>query len=88
MKFAGLVGIKYPTFATWLMRRRRQRDSAAKVPAKAVDTMCWLEAVVEQAQVPGGVLALELPGGARVHIGDVKQAVLAAALLRALEKAC
>ena len=88
MKFAGLVGIKYPTFATWLMRRRCQRDSAAKVPAKAVDTMRWLEAVVEQAQVPGEGLALELPGGARVHIGDVKQVVLAAALLRALEKSC
>jgi hypothetical protein len=92
IKFAGLVGIKYPTFATWLMKRRRQRGAGAKVPAKAVDTMHWLEAVVEQAQNCGGPnhpgLVLELPGGARAQIGDPKQALIAAALLRALEKPC
>jgi transposase len=26
-KFAALVGIKYPTFATWAQKRRRQRGS-------------------------------------------------------------
>lgn len=92
MKFAALAGIKYQTFAAWLGKRRRQQDSAAKVAAKPVDTMRWLEAVVEQAQNPGGSnqpgLLLELPGGARVQIREMGQAVLAAALLRALEKPC
>jgi hypothetical protein len=87
-KFAALTGIKYPTFAAWLFKRRRQRGGAANVAAKPVDSLRWLEAVVEQAQIPGGSLAVELPGGAQVHIGDVKQATLAAALLRALEKSC
>jgi hypothetical protein len=54
--------------------------------------MRWLEAVVEQAQNPGAQnsasLVLELPGGARLQIGTVNQAVLAAALVRALEKSC
>ena len=87
-KFAALVGIKYSTFASWL--HKQQRGGALKVPAKPVDTMRWLEAVVEQAQNPGapsGVI-LELPGGARVQISNVNQAVLAAALVRALEKTC
>jgi hypothetical protein len=87
-RFAALTGIKYPTFANWLCKRRCQRGGAAGVTVKSVDSMRWLEAVVDQAQVPGGGLAVELPGGARVHIGDIKQAVLAAALLRALEKSC
>ena len=54
--------------------------------------MKWLEAVVEQAQSAGDQnhegLVVELPGGARVQIREVRQAILAAALLRALEKPC
>jgi hypothetical protein len=93
MKFAALTGLKYQTFAAWLTKRRRQRDpAAANVPAKSVDSVRWLEAVVEQAQNAGGQnhpgLVLELPGGARAQVGDAKQALLAAALLRALEKPC
>jgi ribosomal protein S12 methylthiotransferase accessory factor YcaO len=91
IKFAALTGVKYPTFAAWL-KRRRQRNAIASVPAKPVDSMRWLEAVVEQAQSPGvpnsAGLVLELPGGARLQIGNVNQAVLAAALVRALEKSC
>jgi hypothetical protein len=91
IKYAAVVGIKYSTFATW-MKRRRQRGATAGAPVKPVDSMRWLEAVVEQAQNPGaqnsGGLVLELPGGARLQIGTVNQAVLAAALVRALEKSC
>jgi hypothetical protein len=52
----------------------------------------WLEAVVEQAQNPGGqnpgVMLLQLPGGVHVEIANEKQAALAAVLVRALAKAC
>jgi hypothetical protein len=48
----------------------------------------WLEAVVEQNSGDKRPLVLELPGGAKVQINNVKEAVLAAALLRALEKPC
>jgi len=90
-KFAALAGIKYQTFAFWAQRRRKARaaDGSAKVPAPSVDKVRWLEAVVEQAQNPSRTrttaLVLQLPGGARLEIADVPQAVLAAAFVRALE---
>jgi hypothetical protein len=89
-KFAALSGIKYSTFASWLQKHRRQAGVAAAV--KPADSMRWLEAVVEQAQRPGTQdltgLVLELPGGVRMQISATSQVVLAAALVRALEKAC
>jgi hypothetical protein len=92
MKFAALTGIKYPTFAAWLSKRRRQRNPATQVSAKPAAALQWLEAVVEEAQNCGGQnhpgLVVQLPGGARIQLGDAKQAVLAAALLRALEPPC
>jgi transposase-like protein len=89
-KFAALVGVKYPTFANWVQKRRRRRNLAPQASGKTGNAVRWLEAVVEQAQNPGtktsSFLKLRLPGGAEVEIADTRQAVLAAALLRALEK--
>jgi hypothetical protein len=89
-KFAALVGIKYQTFAAWAARRRKL--AGAKAPVKPVEQVRWLEAVVEQAQSsvkPKALsLMLHLPGGARLELADVKQAPLAAALLRSLEQPC
>jgi hypothetical protein len=49
----------------------------------------WLEAVVEQSQNPSrtrtAAMVVHLPGGARLEIADVQQALLAAAFVRALE---
>ena len=93
-KFAELIGVKYQTFATWAQKRRRQSGTykALKAPTRAVDQVQWLEAVVEQAQAGSGTKALavivQLPGGARVELVDAKQAVLVAALVRALETPC
>jgi hypothetical protein len=88
-KFAALVGVKYPTFASWAQKRRR-RNLAPHASAKTGDAVRWLEAVVEQTQNSGtktsSFLKLRLPGGAEVEIADSRQAVLAAALLRALDK--
>ena len=89
-KFAALVGVNYQTFASWVQQWRRQR---AKDPsaAKGAEVLRLVEAVVETggdeaAAVAGReVLRVELPGGAWVEIGGGRQAVLAAALLRALE---
>jgi len=85
-KFAALVGIKYQTFATWAQKRRRARNAYPAV--KQPKQLRWLEAVVEQNSGDKRPLVLELPGGAKVQINNVKEAVLAAALLRALEKPC
>ena len=89
-KFAALVGIKYQTFAAWAARRRK--GAGTKASTKPVDPVRWLEAVVQEAQtaVPHkySVVILRLPGGAQLELADVKQAPLAAALLRALESPC
>jgi hypothetical protein len=89
-KFAALAGIKYQTFAAWAARRRRRAGTKARGPA--ADSVRWLEAVVEQAQTAPAPKALSLlvhlPGGARLELADVKQAPLAAALLRSLEPPC
>jgi hypothetical protein len=94
LKFAELAGIKYQTFATWIQKRRRQRGDypAAKVQA-AKQSVRWLEAVVAATpgavvKAGGSVLALHLPGGARMEISDARQIDLAVALLRALQKPC
>ncbi|MGA3282904.1 MAG: IS66 family insertion sequence element accessory protein TnpB [Verrucomicrobiota bacterium] len=85
-KFAEVVGIKYPTFATWAQKRRRARGAYRAV--KRPKQLRWLEAVVEPERGDKSPLVLELPGGAEVQINDVQQAVLAAALVRALAKPC
>ena len=86
-KFAELVGVKYQTFATWVQQRKRRRaaTSKRKTPAK----VRWLEAVVGQRadHGAGSSLRVQLPGGARLEITGARQVPLAAALLRALEKA-
>jgi len=88
--FATLAGIKYQTFATWVQKRRRQKTGAGRM--KPGDPVRWLETVVEAAQNSGGkklaVMVVQLPGGARVEVGDETQAALAAALLRALARSC
>jgi hypothetical protein len=85
-KFAALVGVKYQTFATWAQKRRRARNAYPAV--KRPKQLRWLEAVVEQNSGDQSPLVLEMPGGAKVQINNVKEAVLAAALLRALARPC
>jgi hypothetical protein len=90
-EFAKLAGIKYSTFATWVQRRRRARGAYPKVkaPIQAINQVRWLEAVVgESGSGQGRPLALELPGGVKMVIEDMRQAAVAAALLRALVKPC
>ena len=86
LKFAELAGIKYQTFATWAQKRRRARNAYPAV--KRPKQLRWLEAVVEQNSGDQSPLVLEMPGGAKVQINNVKEAVLAAALLRALARPC
>jgi hypothetical protein len=79
--FARRAGLKYSTFAAWVQGRRRAKRSARK------SSMRLLEAVV--ASAPQGLsVQVQLPGGARLDICEVGQVPLAAALVRALEKAC
>ncbi len=79
--FAGLVGVKYPTLASWV-RRRRGRPGVAK-PVREVR---FLEAVAGTgARVTAAApLELDLPCGARLRIAGLEQVPLAVALVRGL----
>jgi transposase-like protein len=85
-RFAKQTGLNYSTLAGWLQRYRRTK------PQGRARQVRLLEAVVEQGPKPAPqnpeVLVLQLPGGARVEIRDVKQARLAAAVVRELAKPC
>ena len=87
-KFAALAGLKYPTFASWVLRRRQQGPVHPTPPA-AVTPAQWLEAVVEPVTRREGSppVRVQLPGGAWVEVQHAGQTALVAALLRAWEKA-
>lgn len=82
-RFAQRTGIKYSTLARWV-QQRRPKLSGRKPPLRL------LEAVVASSPptAVGSTLVLQLPGGVRVEVGDERQAVLAAALLRSLSQPC
>ncbi len=91
-KFAALVGVKYQTFAAWALRRKRARG-LANPPSQAgasPATVRWLEAVVQETQVPmtgsGKALGLQLPRGVRAELSDARQIEWVVALVRALEQ--
>jgi hypothetical protein len=91
-KYAALTGLKYQTFAGWLIQRRKQRDGMA--PAVLPDkqpTVQWLETVIEKAQstqaVPTSNLVVRLPSGAMIEVVTAAQAALVGEVLRSWEKA-
>lgn len=96
-KFARLAGIKYATFAGWVLKRRRQRGGPGKTPPgspagrdEAVVTagpVRLFEALVEgghaggREAVGGQGLLIELPGGSRLVVESPVQLQMAAELL-------
>ena len=82
-KFAALSGVNYQTFASWVIRRKQERQGE-KAPASGPDQVRWLEAMVSEAAgtVP---IKVHLPGGAWMEITQSEQVPTAAALVRALQ---
>ena len=93
VKFARLVGVKYPTFALWVQKRRRARAALATEEAgvsvrTARGPIRLFEAVAEPAVGRSGeVLTVELPGGGRLLVEAPGQLRWAAELLRLLSQA-
>ena len=78
-QFAARLGVKYPTFASWVQQRRKFRSDGK--------TLRWVEATVAApARLPGKSLTVQLPGSARMEVVDAAQAKMAALLLRELEE--
>jgi len=89
-KFARMVGVKYPTFANWVARRRKERVASSEGGSKAsavVRPMRLFEAVLEgePSGTARGVMAdglvVELPGGSRLVVGSPAQLPMAAELV-------
>ena len=92
-KFARLVGIRYSTFANWVLQRRVSAGKAVNATtggsdaaAKAVP-LRLLEAVLEAqgneagSSTGSGGLVIELPGGSRMLVGSPVQLEMAAELV-------
>lgn len=79
--FAGMIGVKYSTLASWVQRHRQNQApvSRAKAKARPKPPIAFLEAHAPQRPVP---LELELPGRVLLRIADASQVPLAVALLR------
>lgn len=86
--FAERIGVKYPTFATWVQKRRRKRGDYGGKEGKQVQagSVTLFEAMVECDSTPrtGGTLQVETPQGLKLQIGSSGEVALAAELLRAL----
>jgi hypothetical protein len=80
-EFAQYLGIKYQTFATWVQKRRKRKSGGLVVGQGLVS---WLEAEVgnEESRAGNAGLVVELGGGAKMRVGDEREAKLAAVVLR------
>ncbi len=92
-EFARLTGLKYATFAGWVLRARRRAEgggsAVSKVGARSVaptvsTSVRLFEAVVEAPCAVMRSLPVELPGGARLLLAETAQVALAVELLVAL----
>ena len=96
LAFAALVGVKYATFAGWVrLRRAGRRPMPVGRPRKAtVAPVRFVEAqrpplapaprVAMAPTTPNRALEVELPGGAKLLIGELSQVPMAVELLRGL----
>jgi len=86
-QFAAHVGVKYPTFASWMQKRRKARSEGSalqKQRAAVPELASWVEATVEnEAEDRTRTVVVHLPGGARLELNHGGQVLLAAQLLRA-----
>ena len=78
--FAAHCGLKYPTFATWVAKRRRGDGS----PRKVVEPGRFIVAELAPGDGGTGEVRITLPGGAVAMLERPAQAVLLATLIKAL----
>jgi hypothetical protein len=77
--FAEHCGLKYPTFAGWVSKPRREKGRVRRSANKQQFVLA------EVGAAPGGDgLRVELPGGASARLSEASQVSLLAALIRAL----
>lgn len=77
--FAAHCGLKYPTFASWVSKRRREKAPGRAAAGEGRFVLAEFSEVS-----PGEGVWVELPGGAKARLTEAGQASLVAALIRAL----
>lgn len=71
-------------YVTQSMKRKAEQILKVDVSGRVWTPRVQREAAVDAERCCGGAVVLDLPGGARMEIGDGAQVVLAAELLSAL----
>lgn len=93
-QFAALVSVNYPTFASWVQQRRRDRKDAvvasAQTQPNAAGALHLMEATIAPTAGRGAQrsLVVELPCGARLSIADSAQAILARSQWSSIPSPC
>ena len=85
--FASQIGIKYPTFASWIQKRRRERGDYAN--KESVAPIALFEAVMDSPE-PGSSfdgIEVETNRGVRIRLSSQNEIPLAIALLNGLKDA-
>ena len=83
-QFARFVGVRYPTLMYWLQKRRKGAGQGEETASTRNDHPRWLEARVEGEAQTSENLVVEVGGGARMLVGNRRQAALAGEVLRAM----
>lgn len=89
-KFAAHCGVKYTTFASWIQKRRRERNEYPAghhaPPESLLQSLAEVELTPVKTTNDGSSIELpiELPGGAKLTLNHPEQAPLAAALINNL----
>lgn len=86
--FAKQFGIKYSTFASWVQRRREDREGTRKRAPKGSPEVTFLEAEIagQDGSAPGGSIEVESPEGLKVRLQRREQIALAVECLRAFQR--
>lgn len=82
--FAALVGVKYPTLASWIQQRRRNGAAASLATAA---TVRWVEALPAHevtAPLTSGTLRVQIGAAVWLEVTNVEQASWAGQMLRTM----
>lgn len=82
--FAALVGVKYPTLASWIQQRRRNGAAASLATAA---TVRWVEAVpAHEVTAPptGGTLRTQIGAAVWLEVSNAEQASWAGQMLQTM----
>ena len=82
--FARQCGIKYPTFAAWLAKRRKEGLPSSRPVDRPADRPAFVLAEWSGEAAGDRALEVRLPGGAVARASDAGQVRLLAELLRHL----